>query len=84
MSENEEKQPKPAFSEKIFDALMAFYAPAEDAAAADEMKSTQDIIEEMDQVQSDISTDEINSLMETQGFKLYYNGSGYVWLLKIR
>ena len=84
MSENDEKQPSPAFSEKIFEALMAFYTPADNPSEADEMKSTQELIEEMEQVQSAISLDEINLLMETNGFNLHYNGSGYVWLLKLK
>ncbi len=84
MSENEEKQPEPSFSEKLFDAMMDFYVPAENPESADEMKSTQELIEEMDQMQSDISTDVINSLMVAHGFKLHYTGSGYAWLLKVR
>ena len=83
MSEIDEKPQNPAFSEKIFEALMGFYTPADNQSEADEMKSSQDLIEEMEQVQSDISTYWINGLMVSHGFKLSYNGSGYVWLLKI-
>jgi len=84
MNENDEKQPTPSFSEKLFDALMAFYTPAENSASADEMKSTQDLIEEMEQTLPSVSPNEINTIMETNGFKLHYTGSSYVWLLKIR
>jgi len=84
MKEDDEKQPTPSFSEKLFDALMAFYVPVENPALADEMKSTQELIEEMEQIVSSISPDEINAIMETNGFKLHYTGIGYVWLLKVR
>jgi len=84
MKEDDEKQPTPSFSEKLFDALMAFYVPAENPASADETKSTQELIEEMDQMETAISPDEINVLMESHGFILHYTGNGYVWLLKTR
>jgi len=84
MKEDDEKQPTPSFSEKLFDALMAFYVPAENPASADEMKSTQELLEEMEQILPSISTDDINTVMESNGFKLHYTGNGYVWLLKIR
>jgi len=84
MKEDDEKHPTPSFSEKLFDALMAFYVPAENPASADEMKSTQDLIEEMEQMETDVSPDEINVLMESHGFILHYTGNGYVWLLKTR
>jgi len=83
MNENDEKQPTPSFSEKLFDALMAFYTPAETPASADEMKSTQELLEEMEQILPSISTADINTAMESNGFKLHYNGSGYVWLLSV-
>jgi len=84
MNENDEKQPTPSFSEKLFDALMAFYAPAENLASADEMKSTQELLEEIEQVLPSISTGDINTVMKSNGFKLHYTGYGYVWLLKTR
>ncbi|HZK97521.1 MAG TPA: hypothetical protein VFC67_25190 [Prolixibacteraceae bacterium] len=84
MKEDDEKQPTPSFSEKLFDALMAFYIPAETPASADEMKSTQDLIEEMEQILQSISPNEVNAIMKTNGFKLHYTGNGYVWLLKTR
>ena len=84
MKEDDEKEPRPSFSEKLFDALMAFYVPAENPASADEMKSTQDLIEEMEQILPSVSPEEINTIMETNGFKLHYTGIGYVWLLKVR
>jgi len=83
MNENDEKQPTPSFSEKLFDALMAFYIPAESPASADEMKSTQELLEEMEQILPSISIDDINTVMESNGFKLHYTGSGYVWLLRV-
>ena len=84
MSEDDEKQPTPSFSEKLFEALMAFYSPAENPSEADEMKSTQELIEEMEQIFPSVLPEEINVLMESKGFKLHYTGSGYAWLLKVR
>ena len=84
MNDNKEKSKTLSVSEKIFDALLEFYAPAENSAGADEMKSTQDLIEEMNQIENDIPLNEINTLMEANGFKLHYTGIGYSWLLKTR
>lgn len=82
MSENDEKQQNPILS-ALIDALLSYYSPAENTSEADDSKSTQDLIEEMDQI-ADVSPDDVNKLMEEHGFKLNYTGSGYVWMLKTK
>lgn len=82
MSKNDEKQQDPILS-ALIDALLSYYSPAGTAADATDSKSTQEIIEEMDQVE-EVSPADVNNLMVQHGFKLNYTGSGYVWLLKAR
>ena len=82
MSENDEKQPDPILN-ALIDALLCYYLPAETASEADESKSTQEIIEEMDQIE-EVLPSIVNNLMVEHGFKLNYTGSGYVWLLKLK
>lgn len=82
MIENDEKQQDPILS-ALIDALLSYYSPADTAADATDSKSTQEIIEEMDQIK-DVSIADVNKLMSLHGFKLNYTGSGYVWLLKAR
>jgi hypothetical protein len=78
-----QKPQTPTTSEKLFEAFMQYYSPALHPDQADEMKSTTELIEEMEGI-DEILPWEINKLMEENGFKLHYTGSGYVWLLKIK
>lgn len=78
---DDQKPEEPTLSEKLFEALTAWYRPAENPQDADETKSTQDLIEEMETMQ-EVLPWEVNKLMETGGFKIHYTGSGYEWLLK--
>lgn len=82
MSENDKKQLDP-FLSALIDALLSYYSPADTAADATDSKSTQEIIEEMDQIE-DVLPADVNNLMVQHGFKLNYTGSGYVWMLKTR
>lgn len=84
MAEKDDQPKLPTIIEKLFESLMAFYTPAETAAEATETKSTQELIEEMDQIADGIFPFQVNVFMETNGFKLHYTGLGYVWLLKTR
>ena len=84
MSEPNEKKTETPIVERLIDSLLQFYEPADSPSTADETKSTQELIEEMDQMQDGIMTWEVNKLMELHGFKMHYTGSGYVWLLKIK
>ena len=72
---------KYAISEKLIDALTQHYQPALDYFNSDETKSTQELINEMADME-EIFPYEVNRLMEERGFKIHYDGSGYVWLLK--
>ena len=82
--QNPEENPEVyTLSEKLFEALTAWYIPAESPKDADETKSTQDLIEEMETMQ-EVSPWEVNKLMEGAGFKIHYTGSGYEWMLKLR
>lgn len=85
MSTESEDSPKlqSAISEKLIEALVAFYQPAESLADSDDTKSTQELIGEMSGIE-EIFPYEVNRLMEVGGFKLHYNGSEYVWLLKLK
>jgi len=84
METNTEQPQTTPIAAKLIEALIAFYEPCSTPADADDTKSTLELIDEMDPIQDSIFPFEINALMETNGFKLHYNGSGYVWLLKIK
>ena len=77
------KSDEPTIVEKLMNRLIEFYSPADSPTEADETKSTQELIDEMEQIQDCVMPWEINKLMELHGFKLHYTGSGYVWLLKM-
>ena len=85
MSNESEDSPKikSAISEKLIEALVAFYQPAESLTEADDTKSSHELISEMSGIE-EIFPYEVNRLMEEGGFKLHYNGSEYVWLLKLK
>lgn len=70
-------------SEKLIEALVAYYHPAETFEDATDTKSTQELINEMIDM-DEIYPYEVNRLLEEHGFKIMYNGSGYVWLLKTK
>ena len=74
---------KSVISEKLVKALNAFYQPAESLADSDDTKSTRELIAEMSGIE-EIFPYEVDTLMEKNGFKLHYNGSEYVWLLKLK
>jgi len=84
METNTEQPQNTPIAAKLIEALTSYYDPCTTPADADDTKSTQELIEEMDQIQDAIFPFEVNALMEQHGFKLHYNGSGYVWLLKIK
>ena len=83
MSNSIENQEEKSLSlvEKLIEAFTLHYEPSIDFSDTDEMKSTKDIISEMSSIE-EISTDEINKVMEDHGFNIHYNGSSFVWLLK--
>jgi hypothetical protein len=83
-TENEDPEEKKSrISETLVEALTAYYEPAETFEAADDTKTTQELISEMSDIE-DISPYEVNRLMEEHQFKIHYNGSSYVWLLKLK
>lgn len=67
--------------ERLIEAFTSRYEAAIDISDSDEMKSTQELIEEMSDIE-EIFPYEVNRLMEEYGFKIHYNGKNYVWLLK--
>lgn len=75
--------PKTGISMQLMGALTQFYKPAESFADSDDTKSTQELITEMSSIE-EIFPYEVNRLMEENCFKLHYNGSEYVWLLKLK
>lgn len=79
-----EKTDDPTIVETLIETLTQFYHPALTFADADETKSTQELIDEMEGIQDCIQPWSVNKLMESHNFKLHYNGSGYVWLLKMK
>ena len=56
---------------------------AENYADSDVTKTTQELIEEMSNME-EIYPYEVNRLMEEHFFKINYNGTNYAWLLKIK
>ena len=78
--ENQEEKPL-SLVEKLVEAFTLHYEPAIDVSDTDEMKSTRDILSEMNSI-DEISPYEVNKLMEDHGFNIHYNGSCFVWLLK--
>ena len=83
MNENN-NTPQFSIAQKLIASLLKYYAPAETLQESDETKTTSELIEEMEPIQEGISAGDVNTLMETNGFKLIYTGQGYAWLLKIR
>ena len=83
MNDQEEKKDD-LIAAKLVAALTEFYGPAANLAEADETKTTQELIDEMEGIQDSILPWSVNQLMEANNFKLHYNGTGYVWLLKAR
>ena len=84
MSDQDEKKLEIPIVERLVESLTNYYSPVCTPADADETKSTQELIEEMEQIQDSISPWEVNKLMEQNGFTMHYTGSGYVWLLRIK
>jgi hypothetical protein len=84
MNENNNIQKQTSMAQKLIESLLQYYAPAASLPESDETKTTNELIEEMEPIQGDIYSGDVNTLMETNGFVLQYTGSGYVWLLKIR
>lgn len=72
---------KPTISVKLVDALMSYYEPANTLKESDDSKTTAELLNEMGDME-EIFPYEVNHLMEERGFKIHYDGSGYVWLLK--
>ena len=60
--------------------LAEMYHPAATIAESTEQKTTSELIDEMES-SSDVSKNKVKMAMDASGFKLYYNGSEYVWLL---
>lgn len=71
-------------AQKLIASLLEYYSPAESLQESDETKTTSELIEEMEPMQDGISAADVNTLMETNGFKLHYTGCGYAWSLKIK
>ena len=84
MEKSEDKTEDLTIVEKLILSLTEFYRPAATLAEADETKTTQELIDEMEGIQDSILPWSVNQLMEANNFKLHYNGTGYVWLLKAR
>lgn len=63
--------------------LAEMYSPADTMAESTEQKTTSELIDEMES-SSDVSKNKVKKAMDAAGFKLHYNGSEYVWLLKER
>ncbi|MEI7424322.1 MAG: hypothetical protein WCK18_19625 [Prolixibacteraceae bacterium] len=76
-----QEEKKPSLVEKLVEAFTLHYEPAIDVSDSDEMKSTRDILAEMNSI-DEIFPYEVNKLMEDYGFKIHYNGNNFVWLLK--
>jgi hypothetical protein len=67
----------------MFAILNDYYEPAYSLHESQDMKSTQELLEEMECMQ-EVYPWEINKLMADGGYKMQYTGSGYAWLLKKR
>ena len=83
MNNEDEKKSEYPIVERLVESLTSYYSPAKNPSEADESKTTQELIEEMEQIQDSIYPWEVNRLMEQKGFIMNYTGSGYVWLLKV-
>lgn len=84
MKNEDEKKSEYPIVERLVESLTSYYSPAKNPSEADESKTTQELIEEMEQIQDSIYPWEVNRLMEQKGFIMHYTGSGYVWLLKLK
>lgn len=63
--------------------ISEYYAPAESAADADELKSSVELMEELAAF-TDIDATSIMRQMMFEGFQFRYIDGGFVWLLKLR
>lgn len=67
----------------IIETFTRFYTPAASLADADDIKTTLDLIDEMESIAT-IYPIEVSTALTQAGFKLHYTGTQYVWLLKNR
>lgn len=67
--------------QELISALMQTYLPADSVSSADEMKTTLELLDEFESM-VDVSKDSVFTAMQAAGFKTWYTGSGFVWLLK--
>ena len=65
----------------LISVLMQTYLPAESVENSDEMKTTLELLDEFESM-VDVSKDTVFAAMQSAGFKTWYTGYGFVWLLK--
>jgi hypothetical protein len=74
---------QPSIEESLVALIFDRYAPADTYPESTDQKTTLDLIDEMEST-TDIAKSKVKMAMEDKGFKLYYTGNEFVWLLKER
>ncbi len=67
----------PGIADKLIDAMIEVYSPLEVDGVL-ELKSTQDIVEEMQSV-AEVDRWKIQTTLLSMGFAVKYTGSGFFW-----
>lgn len=70
-----------SFEEQLVAIILKQYDPAASVAEATEQKSSTELIDEMESV-IEPEKNKLYVAMTDVGFKLYYTGESFVWLLK--
>lgn len=73
--------PKTTIEEELVTLISQQFSPAETIGEATDLKSTTDLIDEMEEI-SGVTPYMVTKAMKDAGFKLHYTGEGYVWMLK--
>lgn len=74
---------KPGIEEELVALIFERYEPVEVLAESTEQKTTVDLIDEMEAF-TDVSKSKLTTSLKQFGFKPYYTGDQFVWLLKER
>lgn len=82
VSQSEEtKSEGPSIEEQLVDLICQRYSPVETLQESSDQKTTLELIDEMESF-SEVYKTKIVLAMKDKGFKPYYTGESFVWLLK--
>lgn len=74
---------KPGIEEELVAMISERYAPAESLSESTDQKTTLDLIDEIESF-TDVSKAKLVMALKAWGYKSYYTGDKFVWLLKER